>query len=230
MGHPVLRALAERFVWRVSSPGHRAVFAKPTKGELTGERGEPVRVRPDASLSLAHPVALDADARERWTSTLSAAGIVKQPFSQLSRAVFRVTKEEARETSWRALEGKSLKAPSDRTRARPPPWIRAGWSPAPLENGVCRLFLRRYGSIEAAFEVDGIALWSETARESPVRALRFRHAHGDGAWLALGDVAASIVSEAVRAAAHAIAGGDDPDRGAAANVAGVKKRASRAAR
>lgn len=230
MGHPVLRALAERFVWRVASPGHRAVFAKPTKGELTGERGEPLRVRPDATLSLAHPVALADDARERWASTLAAAGIVKQPFPQLSRAVFRVTREEARETSWRALEGKALKAPSDRTRARPPPWIRAGWSPAPLENGVCRLFLRRYGAVEAAFEVDGIALWSETARESPARALRFRHAHGDGAWLALGDVAASIVSEAVRAAAHAIDGGEDPDRGAAADASGAKKRPPRATR
>lgn len=90
---------------------------------------------------------------------------------------------------------------------------------------MCRLFLRRYGAVEAAFEVEGIALWSESMRETTVRALRFRASHGDGAWLPLREVAPSIVSEAVRAAAHAIDGGDNPDRGAAALTGDAKKRA-----
>lgn len=229
MDHPVLRALAERLVWRVATPSRADVFARPSRGELTGARGEPLHVPSDATLSIAHPVAFDARSLDRWTHSLASAGLGEQPFPQLSRAVFRVDESAARETSWRALEGRTLRAPSDRTRSRPPPWTRSGWEPAPLENGLCRVFLRRYGATEVVLDVEGIALWSESARETAVRGLRFRRSHGDGAWIALGDVAPTIVSEAVRAAAHALDGGDDPDRGAAA-LSGEPKKPSRAPR
>ncbi len=210
-GHPVLRALAERLVWRVetSSRDHPAL-ARPAKGALVGERGEPLPLGDATAVSIAHPASLDATSRARWRRALDEADVGAQPFAQLARAVFHVDPSERDATSWAALEGKVLRAAPDRSRARQQPWTRAGWEPAPLEGGACRAFFKRYGEFEAALEVEGIALWAESARETTVRALRFRKAHGDGAWMALGEAPAAIVSEAVRAATHAVEGGD-PD-------------------
>lgn len=223
LGHPVLRALAERLVWCVSAAGQSPTFARVARGELVGERGEPLPLSASVALVIAHPVALDADARLRWQRVLEAAGVEAQPFAQLARTVHLVAESDAEDTAWKALEGATLRAVSDRSRVRQTAWARAGWEPAPIEGGVCRVFLRRYGSVDAVLEVEGIALWAEAMRETAVCALRFRDAHGDGSWKRLGAVPPTIVSEAVRAALHMLDGGDDPDR---AMGAGAGRRRS----
>ncbi len=213
LGHPVLRALAERFVWQVQNPDEPSPrFARTLRGAWLGERDEPVRVTGEAAVSIAHPVALDDEAWDRWRAAFEAAPVPAQPFAQLTRAGWRD------EGAGDAMElplvaGRTVRALSDRARTRPPVWTRAGWEPAPVEGGLCRVFFRRFGALEAVCEVDGIALWSESSRESTVRAVRVRAGHGDSApWCALRDVPPCVVSEAMRAAAHMIDGGEDPDR------------------
>ena len=226
LGHPVLRSLAERLVWAVSAPGRRRpTLARTTHGALLNERGTTVRLRDDATVSLAHPIDLDEDEKARWAEVLAEAKVPPQPFAQLARSTFGAGDDPAA-TSWAAVEGRALTAPSDRSRSRPPAWTRAGWEAAPIEAGLCRRFLRRYGETEAVLEVEGIALWAEQARETVVRALRFRAAREGAGWMPLGEVAPAVVSEAARAAAHLLHGGDDADRAAAAFVkpAGRKRR------
>jgi hypothetical protein len=65
-----------------------------------------------------------------------------------------------------------------------------------------------------------------------VRALRFRRATdaADDAWLPLGDVSPVVLSEAARAAAHLLHGGDDPDRAAALFAAPSARRSKAAPR
>ena len=216
LGHPVLRALAERLVWAIRTPGkRRSTLARTAHGALLTERGTTLRLRDDAMVSIAHPIELDDDERSRWAAVLVEAKAPPAPFAQLTRATFAAGDPEA--TSWAPAEGRVLTATSDKSRSRPPAWTRAGWEAAPLEGGLCRRFLKRYGATEAVLEVEGIALWAEIARQTTVRALRFRAAAGgEGApWLALGEVPAAAVSEAARATAHVLHGGDDADRAAA---------------
>ena len=59
---------------------------------------------------IAHPVALDADARLRWQRVLEAAGVEAQPFAQLARTVHLVAESDAEDTAWKALEGATLRA------------------------------------------------------------------------------------------------------------------------
>lgn len=231
LGHPVLRALAERLVWAVRAPGRRRpTLVRAAQGALLTERGTALRLRDDATVSIAHPVELDVAERSHWRLALSAAGIPAPPFAQLARATF--TPDDPAATSWGPVEGRTLSAPSDRSRARPPAWTRAGWESAPLEGGLCRRFLRRFGAVESVLEVEGIALWAEHARQTVVRALRFRRATdaADDAWLPLGDVSPVVLSEAARAAAHLLHGGDDPDRAAALFAAPSARRSKAAPR
>ncbi len=217
LGHPVLRALAERLVWAVSAPGRRRpTLVRTTHGALLNERGTTVRLRDDATVTLVHPIDLDDAERQRWAEVLAEAKLPPQPFAQLARATFAAG--DAAATSWAAVEGRVLTAPSDRKRSRPPAWTRAGWEAAPIEAGLCRRFLRRYGETEAVLEVEGIALWAEQPRDTVVRGLRFRAAREGAAWMPLGEVAPAVVSEAARAAAHLLHGVDDADRAAAAFV------------
>lgn len=215
LGHPVLRALAERLVWAVRAPGRRRpTLARTTHGALLDARGTTLRLRDDATVTVAHPIDLDDDERARWRAVMAEAKAPPPPFAQLARATFAAG-DDPGATAWAPVAGRVLAAPSDRSRSRPPAWARAGWEAAPVEAGLCRRFLRRFGGTEAVLEVEGIALWAEQARETTVTALRFRPVGEGAAWLALGAVAPAVVSEAARAAAHLLHGGDDPDRAAA---------------
>jgi len=215
LGHPVLRALAERLLWKVLLPGRRRpVFARTVHGVLLTERGTPFHLRDDARLSIAHPLDLGEDEQRQWRALFAAAGVPPAPFPQLARATF--THDAPAATAWLPIEGCALKVPSDRSRARPPVWSRTGWEPAALEAGQCRRFRRRYGSTEAVLEVDGFALWADHARETVVRALRFRDAAAgeEAPWLPLGAVPPVALSEAARAAVHMLHGGDDAEQAA----------------
>jgi hypothetical protein len=204
MQHPVLRGIAERLVWRIESPAQNThQLARIVKATLVGEHGEPLRMDTHSHLSIVHPVSLSALEKSRWSNVFAAT--LPQPFSQLARTVFAPTTTHEDTVTWSPVVGLTLRALSDRSRSRPPVWTRTGWEPAPLEDGVCRTFLRRHGDIMAVLSLDGITLWSERARESVIRSLRFRRIDEE-VWLPLCDVDVVTVSEAARAAMQMLEG------------------------
>ncbi len=191
-GHPVLRRLAAGLVW---ARDDGATFVADPEGLLRDPTG--TATAPKGTLRLAHPVELASGVRVRWRALLAGRG-TRGAVSQMERAVFLRTEADAGRAVYEGFAGRSLLAVSDKGHRVVQPWEAAGWSPLPTEAGLCRGFARRFGmvGVEAVVEVEGMALWAEFARQSPVVGLRFQRVEG-AEGLRLGDVPLRVYSEAL---------------------------------
>jgi len=104
VAHPLLRPWVERLVWRA---GEDLTFRVDEDGELLDVDDEPARLPADASIGLAHPLAMGAELTTRWAERFADYELT-QPLAQLGRPVFAgaLPEVEARvvgEIDWPAL-------------------------------------------------------------------------------------------------------------------------------
>jgi len=191
-GHPILRRLVAGMVW---ARDDGATYVADLEGLLRDTAG--TATAPTGNLRLAHPVEVAPAVRVRWRALL-AARVPRGAVPQMERAVFLRTEADAARLRYEGFAGRSLMAVSDKGHKVVQCWEAAGWSPLPTEAGLCRGFARRYAGlgVDAVLEVEGMPLWAEYARESPVLGLRFRRSDGSEG-LRLGDVPLRVYSEAL---------------------------------
>lgn len=86
--HPVLNALIRPLVWRVAAPGAAAVLLRVNEDrEYVTVDDEPYALPADATLTLAHPLGLEAPDVAAWRAHLSDYELVS-PVEQLDRATY----------------------------------------------------------------------------------------------------------------------------------------------
>ena len=84
--HPLRKVLARHLIWRLSS-GSRLVDVSPDGSTLVGVDGRPIAPTDDMTVTLWHPIEVDAEVVERWRTVLAEQGIV-QPVQQVTRATY----------------------------------------------------------------------------------------------------------------------------------------------
>lgn len=91
-GHPLIRQLARALVWRTDAS---LEFRLAEDGTFADVNDDPVRISPNATVQIAHPVHLNT---EKWSSVFTDYELL-QPFEQLGRRVHRPAAEQAAEAS-----------------------------------------------------------------------------------------------------------------------------------
>lgn len=86
--HPLIANLARRLIWNFGE-----VAAIPAGEGFVGADGKPVEPAADATVSLWHPIEVDADGVLAWRRRLAALEIT-QPFKQAHREVYLLTDAE----------------------------------------------------------------------------------------------------------------------------------------
>lgn len=209
--HPVVRLLLQRLVWiEVGADGSERLFRPLDDGTLTDADDEPLELRADARVKLAHDSCLDAQRIAAWQRHL-ADYEVKPLFQQLGKGTFRLPAEKARNTQIDDFRGHLLEAFALRGRAGKLGYVRgqaqdAGWFVT---------YEKRFPTlgITAVITFTGNPL-PETNRTVALETLGFQRKLGDREVdMALGDVPAVLLSECwqdLRACA-AEGTGFDPD-------------------
>lgn len=118
--HPVLKFLVCSLVWRLHSPDRAGdvIFLPCLDGSWVDAQLDVVALPDEAELAratvtLVHPISLEADQRAAWTEVLLDAELV-QPFAQLSRELYGYQEDEREGQLREAL----LKLPSAGSAAR----------------------------------------------------------------------------------------------------------------
>lgn len=91
-GHPVMAHLASRLVWRVDLVGPPRYFLPDGADGWIDSHGQPVRLHPEATLSLAHPATARPEPLQQWRENLVRERIV-QPLKQLFREAYQPESE-----------------------------------------------------------------------------------------------------------------------------------------
>ncbi|QFG20439.1 DUF4132 domain-containing protein [Actinomadura sp. WMMB 499] len=132
-GHPLLRHIVRRLVWRiVDGPAFRIA----EDGTFAGVDDDAVAVPDAAEIALVHPVTLGADEAGAWAALLADYEIL-QPFPQLGRPVVALTGAERESDRLARLEGAVLPAAAVRAL------LRGGWRWPPEYQGPTRTRLWR---------------------------------------------------------------------------------------
>jgi hypothetical protein len=209
--HPVVRLLLQRLVWiEVGADGSERLFRPLDDGTLTDVDDEPLELRADARVKLAHDSCLDAERIGAWQRHL-ADYEVKPLFQQLGKGTYQLPADKARTMEIDDFRGHLLESFALRGRAGKLGYVRgqaqdAGWFVT---------YEKRFPTlgITAVITFTGNPL-PETNRTVALETLGFRRKLGDREMdLALGEVPAVLLSECwqdLRACA-AEGPGFDPD-------------------
>lgn len=209
--HPVVRLLLQRLVWiEVGADGSERLFRPLDDGTLTDVDDEPLVLRADARVKLAHDSCLDAARIAAWQRHLADYEI-KPLFQQLGKGTFQLPADKARTMAIDDFRGHLLESFALRGRAGKLGYVRgqaqdAGWFVT---------YEKRFPTlgITAVITFTGNPL-PETNRTVALETLGFRRKLGDREMdLALGEVPAVLLSECwqdLRACA-AEGPGFDPD-------------------
>lgn len=191
--HPVVRLLLQRLLWiEVGADGSERLFRPLDDGTLTDVEDEPLTLRADARIGLAHDSRLDAARIAAWQQHLVDYE-VKPLFQQLGKGTFQLPKEKARDTQIVDFRGHLLESFALRGRATKLGYVRgqsedAGWF---------FTYEKRFPTlgITAVITFTGNPL-PETNRTVALDTLGFRRKVGDRHEdMALGDVPAVLLSE-----------------------------------
>lgn len=209
--HPVVRLLLQRLVWiEVGTDGSERLFRPLDDGTLTDVDDEPLELRADARVKLAHDSCLDPPRITAWQRHLTDYE-VKPLFQQLGKGTFQLPAAKARLTEIDDFRGHLLEAFALRGRAGKLGYVRG----QAQDGGWFVTYEKRFPTlgITAVITFTGNPL-PETNRTVALETLGFQRKLGDREMdLALGDVPAVLLSECwqdLRACA-AEGTGFDPD-------------------
>ncbi|MFB4305749.1 DUF4132 domain-containing protein [Actinomadura sp. GTD37] len=101
-GHPLMRHIARRLVWRAGETAFRIA----EDGTLADVRDDEYALPPDARVTLPHPVLLGADAVAAWAAVF-ADYVILQPFPQLGRPVHDLADGERDTARLTRFEGRT---------------------------------------------------------------------------------------------------------------------------
>ncbi|GAA1695519.1 hypothetical protein GCM10009830_49230 [Glycomyces endophyticus] len=107
-GHALMRHLARRLVWQYTTGKGWTAFRIAEDGGFADLRDDELRLPERSAVRLPHPLHLGAEAAA-WAELLADYEVV-QPFAQLDRRVFTLTREEAATGRVARFEGRVLPA------------------------------------------------------------------------------------------------------------------------
>ncbi|MDQ3296633.1 MAG: DUF4132 domain-containing protein [Myxococcota bacterium] len=191
----VFRHLARHLVWGLWSGADELV--SPALIETDKLRPIDDRGLGADRVGLLHPVELTDDTLSRLREIAARAGL-QPPFAQLAREVFRPSPEELQAGAVTRIAGARL-------RLRRP--LLRGWRQGPVDEGSAHMYSieRRFdGGVTAELVHSGIDCGDAPPSSVKLEVLRFRGAAG---LLALSEVPARCLSEAVRDASEIASGG-----------------------
>ncbi len=191
LGHPVVGRLARGLVWRIEPAAGAVRLARPLgDGSLTDADDGGVEVHDGDTVSVAHALDLDADARATWVRHLAEYEVAPL-FAQLTRGAHRLPDGEDVESEVVAFRGHLVEAFKLRGRA-----TKLGYGRGPAEDGGWfHRYLKRFPTLglSASIEFSGNALPEENRT---VALTSFRFLDGDGGEARpLGQVPAVLLSE-----------------------------------
>ncbi len=124
--HPILQSFASRLVWRsLHDRGEpRQLFRRYPNGLLANAEGELIELdEADATISMVHPLHVDADTLCSWKAHLARMK-VSPPFPQLERPVALLNPKHSNRKTLDTVNGKRLSVGTFRSRAEKRGWIR----------------------------------------------------------------------------------------------------------
>lgn len=191
--HPVVRLLLQRLVWiEVGADGSERLFRPLDDGTLTDVDDEPLELRSDARVKLAHDSCLDAPRIAAWQRHLADYEI-KPLFQQLGKGTFQLPADKARTMEIEDFRGHLLEAFALRGRAGKLGYVRGQTQ----DGGWFVTYEKRFPTlgITAVITFTGNPL-PETNRTVALETLGFRRKLGEReVGMALGDVPAVLLSE-----------------------------------
>lgn len=191
--HPVVRLLLQRLVWiEIGADGSERLFRPLDDGTRTDVADEPLELRADARIALAHDSRLDDARIAAWQQHLVDYE-VKPLFQQLGKGTFRLPKDKARDTQIADFRGHLLESFALRGRT-----AKLGYVRGPSQDaGWFYTYEKRFPTlgITAVITFTGNPL-PETNRTVALDTLGFQRKAGDrNEDMALGDVPAVLLSE-----------------------------------
>lgn len=176
LAHPLLGRLCQRLVWSLVDEGAivPTSFRPHPDGSLRDASGEPIELREDARLQLAHGLRFLEEDRRRW---LAALADVPRAFPQLDRPPHPLGEELRRRKEVRDFEGHLLSAFALRRRA-----TALGYSRGPADDGPWfRTYVRPLRSLafEAVVTFSGNALPEEDVQVA-LQTLHFERVEDPG--------------------------------------------------
>jgi hypothetical protein len=187
----LLVPFGRRLVWQSGA----STFRADGRGQFVDVEGRPVALPPEASVSIAHPLALAPELRAAWTLALG-----EQPFPQLARVVTVVTPDERDDKAWHGASGAEVPTATMKGKT-----ARLGWRRGDTSGGYINDFWKAFpfADVVAHIAVDEMPVALDMSATCTLRELYFLRP-GAGR-LPLGEVHPIALSEAV-AEVQALAG------------------------
>ncbi|MBE1537267.1 DUF4132 domain-containing protein [Actinomadura algeriensis] len=196
-GHPLVRHIARRLVWRTADGTSFRIAEDGTHADASDET---VALDPHAIVTVAHPVHLTETELKTWTA-LFADYEMLQPFPQLGRPRHPLTEGERGAGRLVRLEGATAPVEDLRALLR-----RDGWRQAPADRGVRPWIAVRVADVSVVADLDP-GLPDHGRRDAADQTLRrvrvadspYRDPRPGDPPLRFGDLPAGAVSEVIAA-------------------------------
>jgi hypothetical protein len=196
--HPIARYHCQRLIWAVIRDEKVALLFRPLPdGSLTGAADDPVTLRPDDMVRVAHECQITPEQSQAWRQHLQDYN-VEPLFEQFGRPSFELAEESEQESELTDFRGHILEAFKLRGRAN-----KLGYTRGQAQDGGWFFdYHKRFPTLgmEAIIEFTGNGLPEEN-RTVALTALHFDRVAGEGepgmggAKLPLGEVPPVLLSE-----------------------------------
>ncbi len=199
----IMRQFAIGLVWGVYADGELTdTFRYMEDGTFNTVDEDEYELTDEVQIGLVHPLELSTEQIAAWKTQLEDYEVV-QPFKQLERRTYKLSKEEENHQEWEALPQEEY-SPTGFPNALE----RYGWYKGRAEDaGFYRELFKQYDGIVAELQFSGTSIsYYEGMDDITLEGLRFIRTTGKGIWykdyssdtsLALKDVPARMFSETV---------------------------------